>query len=84
MISTVKFEKSMPLSDLATLTSESLDKMTKLKYKLGGKTELFTVTGYSLQEMSASQRSVTFFTGRGATITCTVENSVVSPQLETL
>mmetsp|Transcript_5881 Transcript_5881/g.11210 ORF Transcript_5881/g.11210 Transcript_5881/m.11210 type:complete len:734 (-) Transcript_5881:283-2484(-) len=76
MISTVKFEKSMPLSDLATLTSESLDKMTKLKYKLGGKTELFTVTGYSLQEMSASQRSVTFFTGRGATITCTVENSV--------
>eukprot|EP00873_Tetraselmis_striata_P019777 jgi/Tetstr1/440041/TSEL_028400.t1 len=72
----------VPVTDLAKLTASALDGYSKLKFTMGATTYSYGITGYNLDETSASQRTVTFFTARGDLIVISLDAGVSSAKVK--
>ena len=77
VVSTAKFEKNIEMTDLASLTDEALDGFGKLKFTMAGNTFMYTITGYTIHDVSNSQRTVKFYCARGDIVKVAVAGTQV-------
>ena len=83
VVSTGALAQESPIMNLALLTPTALDGMTRLRFSVDSVTYSYTVTGYALDTISQSQRTVRFYTARGDVILVTQDAGQGTAQVKT-